>query len=146
MKLILTAEVDHSALPVTPSRSGRRHGRTRPLPRRLAIVASVARSDQGRRHPPRAESKFRARSRHANEIRTDHQQPGRPRCRRRRMTRQAVRLGHRNADIVAGCHQEDRRAVPDKRTVHLPKAHIKSVGKHAVRCAPNCQRHGLWST
>ena len=130
MKLILTAEVDHlgSAGDTVEVKDG--YGRNYLLPRGLAIVASRGAQRQADDIRRAQESKSVRDLEHANEIKTA-------------ISGLAVSLPVKThdsgklfgsvtaADIVAAIKKAGGPNL-DKRTVHLPKAHIKSVGKHAV--------------
>ena len=140
MKLILTAEVDHlgSSGDIVEVKDG--YGRNFLLPRGLAIVAS------------------RGAERQAEEIRRAREIKSRagPRARQRtqdrhRGSRAGVQLSVKAAadtgklfgsvtaaDVVAAIKKAGGPNL-DKRTVQLPKAHIKSVGTHpiAVRLHPD---------
>ncbi|MFN8229278.1 MAG: 50S ribosomal protein L9 [Mycobacterium sp.] len=130
MKLILTAEVDHlgSAGDTVEVKGG--YGRNYLLPRGLAIVASRGAQRQADDIRRAQESKSVRDLEHANEIKTA-------------ISGLAVSLPVKThdsgklfgsvtaADIVAAIKKAGGPNL-DKRTVHLPKAHIKSVGKHAV--------------
>ena len=130
MKLILTAEVDHlgSAGDTVEVKDG--YGRNYLLPRGLAIVASRGAQRQADDIRRAQESKSVRDLEHANEIKTA-------------ISGLAVSLPVKThdsgklfgsvtaGDIVAAIKKAGGPNL-DKRTVHLPKAHIKSVGKHAV--------------
>ncbi len=130
MKLILTAEVDHlgSAGDTVEVKDG--YGRNYLLPRGLAIVASRGAQRQADDIRRAQESKSVRDLEHANEIKTA-------------ISGLAVSLPVKThdsgklfgsvtaGDIVAAIKKAGGPNL-DKRTVHLPKAHIKSVGTHAV--------------
>ncbi len=130
MKLILTAEVDHlgSAGDTVEVKDG--YGRNYLLPRGLAIVASRGAQRQADDIRRAQESKVVRDLEHANEIKAA-------------ISGLAVSLPVKThdsgklfgsvtaGDIVAAIKKAGGPNL-DKRTVHLPKAHIKSVGKHAV--------------
>ena len=130
MKLILTAEVDHlgSAGDTVEVKDG--YGRNYLLPRGLAIVASRGAQRQADDIRRAQESKVVRDLEHANEIKAA-------------ISGLAVSLPVKThdsgklfgsvtaGDIVAAIKKAGGPNL-DKRTVHLPKAHIKSIGKHAV--------------
>ncbi len=130
MKLILTAEVDHlgSAGDTVEVKDG--YGRNYLLPRGLAIVASRGAQRQADDIRRAQESKVVRDLEHANEIKAA-------------ISGLAVSLPVKThdsgklfgsvtaGDIVAAIKKAGGPNL-DKRTMHLPKAHIKSVGKHAV--------------
>ncbi|HNM86365.1 MAG: 50S ribosomal protein L9 [Mycobacterium sp.] len=131
MKLILTAEVDHlgSAGDTVEVKDG--YGRNYLLPRGLAIVASRGAQRHADDIRRAQETKAVRDLEHANEIKAAIDGLG------------GVSLPVKTAgggklfgsvtagDIVAAIKKAGGPNL-DKRTVHLPKAHIKSVGKHAV--------------
>jgi large subunit ribosomal protein L9 len=131
MKLILTAEVDHlgSAGDTVEVKDG--YGRNFLLPRGMAIVASRGAERQAEEIRRARETKVVRDLDHAKELKTAIDGLG------------SVSLPVRTAgggklfgsvspsDVVAAIKKAGGPNL-DKRTVHLPKAHIKSVGSHAV--------------
>ena len=122
MKLILTAEVDHlgSSGDIVEVKDG--YGRNFLLPRGLAIVASRGAERQADEIRRAREIKSVKGLEHANELKTAIEGLG------------SVTA----ADVVAAIKKAGGPNL-DKRTVQLPKAHIKSVGTHpiAVRLHPD---------
>ena len=130
MKIILTQDVDNLGAPgdIVEVKDG--YGRNYLLPRGLAIVASRGAQRQADDIRRAQESKVVRDLEHANEIKTA-------------ISGLAVSLPVKThdsgklfgsvtaGDIVAAIKKAGGPNL-DKRTVHLPKAHIKSVGKHAV--------------
>jgi len=131
MKLILTAEVDNlgSAGDAVEVKDG--YGRNYLLPRGLAIVATRGAQRQADDIRRAQEAKVVRDLDHANELKTALD------------GLDAVTLSVKTSDtgklfgsvtasdIVAAIKKAGGPNL-DKRTVHLPKAHIKSTGKHAV--------------
>ena len=132
MKLILTTEVDHlgSAGDTVEVRDG--YGRNYLLPRGLAIVASRGAERQANEIRRARDAKTVRDLDHANELKQAIEALG--------PVSLAVKAGGDSGklfgsvtagDIVAAIKKAGGPNL-DKRTVHLPKAHIKSVGTHAV--------------
>jgi large subunit ribosomal protein L9 len=132
MKLILTAEVDHlgSAGDTVEVKDG--YGRNYLLPRGLAIAASRGAERQANEIRRAREIKTVRDLGHANELKTAIEGLG------------AVSLAVRSSgdggklfgsvtpsDVVAAIKKAGGPNL-DKRTVQLPKAHIKSVGDHPI--------------
>jgi large subunit ribosomal protein L9 len=132
MKLILTTEVDHlgSAGDTVEVKDG--YGRNFLLPRGLAIAASRGAERQANEIRRAREIKTVRDLGHANELKAAIEGLG------------AVSLAVRTsgdvgklfgsvtpADVVAAIKKAGGPNL-DKRTVQLPKAHIKSVGDHPV--------------
>ena len=132
MKLILTAEVDHlgSAGDTVEVKDG--YGRNFLLPRGLAIVATRGAERQ-------AEDIRRARAvktvrdlDHAKELKTAIEGLGAVSLPVKTASDSGKLFGSVTAaDIVAAIKKAGGPNL-DKRTVHLPKAHIKSLGAHSV--------------
>jgi large subunit ribosomal protein L9 len=132
MKLILTTEVDHlgSSGDIVEVKDG--YGRNFLLPRGLAIVASRGAERQAEEIRRAREAKSVKGLEHANELKTALESLG------------AVDLSVKSAgdsgklfgsvtaaDVVAAIKKAGGPNL-DKRTVQLPKAHIKSVGIHPI--------------
>ena len=138
MKLILTADVANLGGPGDTVEVKDGYGRNFLLPRGLAIVATRGAEKQveGIR---RAQEARRVRDLdHANEIKQAIEGLGSVSLtgEDRRPLRQAVRLGHPGRRRRRG--KSAGGPAVDKRSVELPKAHIKAVGKHTVAsgCTP----------
>jgi large subunit ribosomal protein L9 len=132
MKLILTAEVDHLGVSgdIVEVKDG--YGRNFLLPRGLAIVASRGAERQAEEIRRAREAKAVQGLEHAKELKTAIE------------GLDAVELSVKSAgdtgklfgsvtaaDVVAAIKKAGGPNL-DKRTVQLPKAHIKSVGTHAI--------------
>ena len=132
MKLILTQQVSGLGAPgeIVEVKDG--YGRNFLLPRGLAITATRGAERQANEIRRAREIKTVRDLGHANELKTALEGLG------------AVSLAVRTAgdggklfgsvtpsDVVAAIKKAGGPNL-DKRTVHLPKAHIKSVGAHAV--------------
>ena len=132
MKLILTAEVDHLGVSgdIVEVKDG--YGRNFLLPRGLAIVASRGAERQAEEIRRAREAKAVQGLEHAKELKTAIE------------GLDAVELSVKSAgdtgklfgsvtaaDVVTAIKKAGGPNL-DKRTVQLPKAHIKSVGKHAI--------------
>jgi large subunit ribosomal protein L9 len=139
MKLILTAEVDHlgSAGDTVEVRDG--YGRNYLLPRGLAIVASRGAERQATEIRRARDAKTVRDLDHANELKQAIEALG--------PVSLAVKAGGDSGklfgsvtagDVVAAIKKAGGPNL-DKRTVELPKAHIKAVGTHkiAVRLHPS---------
>ena len=126
MKLILTAEVDHlgSAGDTVEVKDG--YGRNFLLPRGLAIVGHPWRAEAGRRDPSRPRDQDRARPRHANELKTAIEALGAVSLPVQTAGDSGKLFGSVTAaDVVAAIKKAGGPNL-DKRTVQLPKAHIKA--------------------
>jgi large subunit ribosomal protein L9 len=131
MKLILTAEVDHLGTPGDAVEVKDGYGRNFLLPRGLAIVASRGAERQADEIRRARETKTVRDLDHAKELKTAIEALG--------SVSLPVRTGGGGklfgsvspAD-VAGAIKKAGGPNLDKRTVHLPKAHIKALGSHAV--------------
>ena len=132
MKLILTAEVDHlgTSGDIVEVKDG--YGRNFLLPRGLAIVASRGAERQAEEIRRAREAKAVQGLEHAKELKTAIE------------GLDAVELSVKSAgdtgklfgsvttaDVVAAIKKAGGPNL-DKRTVQLPKAHIKSVGTHPI--------------
>src|SRR5829696_8098505 len=124
MKLILTAEVEHlgTSGDIVEVKDG--YGRNFLLPRGLAIVASRGAERQAEEIRRARESKSVKGLEHANQLKTTIEGLG------------AVDTGKlfgsvTAANVVAAIKKAGGPNL-DKRTVQLPKPHIKSVGTHPI--------------
>jgi large subunit ribosomal protein L9 len=132
MKLILTAEVDHlgSAGDTVEVKDG--YGRNYLLPRGLAIATSRGAERQAEEIRRAREIKTVRDLDHANELKAAIEALG-PVSLTGRAAGSAGKLfgSVTTSDVVAAIKKAGGPNL-DKRTVELPKAHIKSVGNHTV--------------
>jgi large subunit ribosomal protein L9 len=138
MKLILTAEVDHlgTSGDIVEVKDG--YGRNYLLPRGLAIVASRGAERQAEEIRRAREIKSVKGLEHANELKTAIEGLGAVELPVKAAGDTGKLFGSVTAaDVVAAIKKAGGPNL-DKRTVRLPKAHIKSVGVHpvAVRLHP----------
>ena len=139
MKLILTAEVDHlgSAGDTVEVKDG--YGRNYLLPRGLAIVASRGAERQAEEIRRAREIKTVQGLEHANELKTAIEGLGPVELPVKAAADTGKLFGSVTAaDVVAAIKKAGGPNL-DKRTIQLPKAHIKTVGTHpiAVRLHPD---------
>ena len=139
MKLILTAEVDHlgSAGDTVEVKDG--YGRNYLLPRGLAIVASRGAERQAEEIRRGREIKTVQGLEHANELKTALEGLGSVELPVKAAADTGKLFGSVTAaDVVAAVKKAGGPNL-DKRTVQLPKTHIKTVGTHpiAVRLHPD---------
>ena len=139
MKLILTAEVDHlgSAGDTVEVKDG--YGRNYLLPRGLAIVASRGAERQAEEIRRGREIKTVQGLEHANELKTALEGLGSVELPVKAAADTGKLFGSVTAaDVVAAVKKAGGPNL-DKRTIQLPKAHIKTVGTHpiAVRLHPD---------
>ena len=139
MKLILTAEVDHlgSAGDTVEVKDG--YGRNYLLPRGLAIVASRGAERQAEEIRRAREIKTVQGLEHANELKTALEGLGSVALPVKAAADTGKLFGSVTAaDVVAAVKKAGGPNL-DKRTIQLPKAHIKTVGTHpiAVRLHPD---------
>ncbi|MCW2690972.1 MAG: ribosomal protein [Mycobacterium sp.] len=132
MKLILTAEVDHLGSPGDAVEVKDGYGRNYLLPRGLAIVASRGAEKQAEDIRRAREIKTVRGLEHANELKAAIEELGPVSLRAKTASDSGKLFGSVTAaDVVAAIKKAGGPNL-DKRTVHLPKAHIKAVGTHAV--------------
>jgi len=132
MKLILTAEVDHlgSSGDIVEVKDG--YGRNFLLPRGLAIVASRGAERQAEEIRRAREAKAVQGLEHAKELKTAIEGLDSVELSVKSASDTGKLFGSVTAaDVVAAIKKAGGPNL-DKRTVQLPKAHIKSVGKHAI--------------
>ena len=132
MKLILTAEVDHlgSAGDTVEVKDG--YGRNYLLPRGLAIVASRGAERQAEEIRRARDTKSVRGLDHAKELETAITALGPVKLPARTAGDSGKLFGSVTAaDVVAAIKKAGGPNL-DKRTVALPKAHIKSLGTHPV--------------
>jgi large subunit ribosomal protein L9 len=132
MKLILTAEVDHLGSPGDTVEVKDGYGRNYLLPRGLAIGASRGAERQAEEIRRAREIKTVRDLGHANELKTALEGLG-PVTLAVRTSGDGGKLfgSVTTAHVVAAIKKAGGPNL-DKRTVQLPKAHIKSVGTHPV--------------
>ncbi len=132
MKLILTAEVDHlgSSGDIVEVKDG--YGRNFLLPRGLAIVASRGAERQAEEIRRAREAKSVKGLEHANELKTALEGLGDVELPVKAAADTGKLFGSVTAaDVVAAIKKAGGPNL-DKRTVQLPKSHIKSTGTHAI--------------
>jgi large subunit ribosomal protein L9 len=132
MKLILTAEVDHLGVSgdIVEVKDG--YGRNFLLPRGLAIVASRGAERQAEEIRRAREAKAVQGLEHAKELKTAIEGLDSVELSVKSASDTGKLFGSVTAaDVVAAIKKAGGPNL-DKRTVQLPKAHIKSVGNHAI--------------
>ena len=132
MKLILTAEVDHlgSSGDIVEVKDG--YGRNFLLPRGLAIVASRGAERQAEEIRRAREIKSVQGLEHAKELKTAIEGLGPVELSVKAAADTGKLFGSVTAaDVVAAIKKAGGPNL-NKRTVQLPKAHIKSVGTHPI--------------
>jgi large subunit ribosomal protein L9 len=132
MKLILTAEVDHlgAAGDTVEVKDG--YGRNYLLPRGLAIVATRGAQKQADDIRRSREAKTVRDREHADEIKAAIAALGAISLPVKVAGDSGKLFGSVTAgDIVAAIKKAGGPSI-DKRSVHLPKAHIKEIGSHTV--------------
>jgi large subunit ribosomal protein L9 len=132
MKLILTAEVDHlgSAGDLVEVRDG--YGRNYLLPRGMAIVASRGAQRQADEIRRARESKTVRGVEHANELKIAIEALGPVSLSVRTAPDSGKLFGSVTAAHVVSAIKKAGGPNLDKRTVDLPKSHIKSIGKYQI--------------
>ena len=139
MKLILTAEVDHlgSAGDTVEVKDG--YGRNYLLPRGLAIVASRGAERQAEEIRRGREIKTVQGLEHANELKTALEGLGSVELPVKAAADTGKLFGSVTAANVVAAVKKAGGPNLDKRTIQLPKSHIKTVGTHpiAVRLNPD---------
>ena len=139
MKLILTAEVDHlgSAGDTVEVKDG--YGRNYLLPRGLAIVASRGAERQAEEIRRAREIKTVQGLEHATELKTALEGLGSLELPVKAAADTGKLFGSVTAANVVAAVKKAGGPNLDKRTIQLPKAHIKTVGTHpiAVRLHPD---------
>jgi large subunit ribosomal protein L9 len=139
MKLILTAEVDHlgSAGDTVEVKDG--YGRNFLLPRGLAIVASRGAERQAEEIRRAQEIKSVQGLEHAKELKTAIEGLGPVELAVKAAPDSGKLFGSVTAADVVGAIKKAGGPNLDKRTVQLPKGHVKTLGTHpiAVRLHPD---------
>lgn len=132
MKLILTAEVEHLGVAgdVVEVKDG--YGRNYLLPRGLAIVATRGAERQADEIRRARETKEIRGVEHANELKTALENLGEVSLPVNAAADTGKLFGSVTAADVVSVIKKAGGPNLDKRTVQLPKAHIKSVGTHPI--------------
>jgi large subunit ribosomal protein L9 len=132
MKLILTAEVEHLGVSgdIVEVKDG--YGRNFLLPRGLAIVASRGAERQAEEIRRARDAKAVQGLEHAKEIKTALEGLGPVELSVKSAGDTGKLFGSVTASDVVAAIKKAGGPNLDKRTVQLPKAHIKSVGSHPV--------------
>lgn len=132
MKLILTAEVEHLGVAGDAVEVKDGYGRNYLLPRGLAIVASRGAERQADEIRRAREIKAVRGLEHANELKTALEGLGDVTLPVNAAADTGKLFGSVTAADVVAVIKKAGGPNLDKRTVQLPKAHIKSVGTHPV--------------
>ncbi|WKG03533.1 50S ribosomal protein L9 [Mycolicibacterium sp. HK-90] len=132
MKLILTAEVEHLGVAGDAVEVKDGYGRNYLLPRGLAIVASRGAERQAEEIRRAREAKTVRGVEHANELKTALEGLGEVSLPVQAAADTGKLFGSVTAADVVAVIKKAGGPNLDKRTVQLPKAHIKSVGTHPV--------------
>ena len=132
MKLILTAEVDHLGISgdIVEVKDG--YGRNYLLPRGLAVVASRGAERQAEEIRRAREAKSVKGLEHANELKTALEGLGAVDLAVKAAGDSGKLFGSVTGSDVVSAIKKAGGPNLDKRTVQLPKAHIKSVGSHPI--------------
>lgn len=135
MKLILTTEVDHlgAAGDTVEVKDG--YGRNYLLPRGLAIVATRGAQHQADEIRRSRETKAVRDLDHAREIKAAIEGLGTVSLPVRTAGDSGKLFGSVTAANVVNAVKKAGGPNLDKRSVHLPKAHIKAVGEHKIAVA-----------
>jgi large subunit ribosomal protein L9 len=132
MKLILTAEVDKLGSPGDTVEVRDGYGRNFLLPRGLAIVASRGAQRQADDIRRAQESKTVRGLEHANELKTAIEGLGAVPLSVRTAVDSGKLFGSVTPADIAAALKKAGGPNLDKRTVELPKAYIKSIGKYDI--------------
>jgi large subunit ribosomal protein L9 len=132
MKLILTAEVDNlgSAGDTVEVKDG--YGRNFLMPRGMAIAASRGAERQADEIRRAREVKTVRDLDHAKELKTALEALGPVSLPVRTAGKSGKLFGSVTPTVIVAAIKKAGGPNLDKRTVHLPKAHIKATGSHAV--------------
>jgi large subunit ribosomal protein L9 len=132
MKLILTTEVEHLGTAGDPVEVKDGYGRNYLLPRGLAIVATRGAERQAEEIRRAQELKSVKGLEHANELKTAIENLGEVDLAVKSAGDSGKLFGSVTpADVVSAIKKAGGPNL-DKRTISLPKAHIKAVGTHPV--------------
>jgi large subunit ribosomal protein L9 len=139
MKLILTAEVDHLGVAGDTVEVKDGYGRNYLLPRGLAIAATRGAERQADGIRRAREIKSVRGIEHANELKVALEGLGTVELPARTASDSGKLFGSVTASDVVGAIKKAGGPNLDKRTVQLPKGHIKALGTHpvAVRLHPD---------
>ncbi|VEG58678.1 50S ribosomal protein L9 [Mycolicibacterium aurum] len=132
MKLILTAEVEHLGVPGDAVEVKDGYGRNYLLPRGLAIVATRGAERQAEEIRRAQELKSVKGLEHANELKTAIEGLGDVDVAVKAAGDSGKLFGSVTAADVVNAIKKAGGPNLDKRTVSLPKAHIKALGTHPV--------------
>ena len=132
MKLILTAEVEHLGIAGDSVEVKDGYGRNYLLPRGLAILASRGAERQADEIRRARETKEVRGVEHANELKTALEGLGAVALPVRASADGGKLFGSVTPSAVVGAIKKAGGPNLDKRTVELPKAHIKATGAYAV--------------
>jgi large subunit ribosomal protein L9 len=132
MKLILTAEVDHLGISgdIVEVKDG--YGRNFLLPRGLAVPASRGAERQADEIRRARETKSVKGLEHANELKTALEGLGAVELAVNASADTGKLFGSVTSSNVVAAIKKAGGPNLDKRTVQLPKAHIKSTGTHPI--------------
>src|ERR1700758_5015244 len=132
MKLILTAEVDHlgSAGDLVEVKDG--YGRNYLLPRGLAIVATRGAERQASKIRRARDARVVRDREHADELKTAIEAVGTVSLPARSAAGSGKLLGSGTASDVVLAIKKAGGPNIDKRTVQMPKDHIKSIGSYPI--------------
>ncbi|WP_328362880.1 50S ribosomal protein L9 [Mycobacterium sp. NBC_00419] len=132
MKLILTAEVDHLGVAGDSVEVKDGYGRNYLLPRGLAILASRGAQKQADEIRRAREVKTIRDREHAVEIKTAIDALGPISLPVKAAGDSGKLFGSVTANDIVGAIKKAGGPSLDKRTVQLPKTHIKAIGSHTV--------------
>jgi large subunit ribosomal protein L9 len=132
MKLILTAEVDHLGTPGDTVEVKDGYGRNFLLPRGLAIVATRGAEKQAEDIRRAQELKSVKGLQHAKELKATIEGLGPVDLSVKAAADTGKLFGSVTPAAVVAAIKKAGGPNLDKRTVQLPKAHIKSVGSHPI--------------
>jgi large subunit ribosomal protein L9 len=132
MKLILTAEVDHLGTPGDTVEVKDGYGRNFLLPRGLAIVATRGAEKQAEDIRRAQELKSVKGLQHAKELKATIEGLGPVDLAVKAAADTGKLFGSVTPAAVVAAIKKAGGPNLDKRTVQLPKAHIKSVGSHPI--------------
>lgn len=141
MKLILTADVDHLGVPGDTVEVKDGYGRNFLLPRGLAIVASRGAERQAEEIRRARELKTVRGLEHANELKTALENLGAVEVPVNASADTGKLFGSVTAAAIVAAIKKAGGPNLDKRTIELPKSHIKATGEHdvTVRLHPGVQ-------
>ncbi|WP_348730562.1 50S ribosomal protein L9 [uncultured Mycolicibacterium sp.] len=132
MKLILTTEVEHLGSPGDTVEVKDGYGRNYLLPRGLAIVATRGAQRQAETIRRTQELKGVKNLEHANELKTAIENLGAVQLSVKTAGDSGKLFGSVTAADIAAAIKKAGGPNLDKRTIALPKAHIKTTGTHTV--------------